>query len=82
MDLILGGIKMILEKIKEIIAEQLNLDEETISEDTSFEDLGLDSLDLFQVVIEIEEEFDIQIEDAESIKTVRDAVKFVEEKTA
>lgn len=73
---------MILEKIKEIIAEQLNLDEETISEDTSFEDLGLDSLDLFQVVIEIEEEFDIQIEDAESIKTVRDAVKFVEEKTA
>src|SRR3712207_8120120 len=75
MDLILGGIKMILEKIKEIIAEQLNLDEETISEDTSFEDLGLDSLDLFQVVIEIEEEFDIQIEDAESIKTVRDAVR-------
>ena len=73
---------MILEKIKEIIAEQLNLDEETISEDISFEDLGLDSLDLFQVVIEIEEEFDIQIEDAESIKTVRDAVKFVEEKTA
>ena len=73
---------MILEKIKEIIAEQLNLDQETITEDTSFEDLGLDSLDLFQVVIEIEEEFDIQIEDAESIKTVKDAVKFVEEKTA
>ncbi|WP_125154182.1 acyl carrier protein [Clostridium rectalis] len=73
---------MIFEKIKKIITEQLSIEGGTITLDTSFEDLGVDSLDLFQIVIEIEEEFDIQIEDAETIKTVGDAVKFVEIKTA
>ncbi|WP_027625467.1 acyl carrier protein [Clostridium lundense] len=73
---------MIFEKIKRIIADQLNIEEEILTSETSFEELGVDSLDLFQIVIEIEEEFDIEIEDAESIKTVGDAVKFVEERTA
>lgn len=69
---------MILEKIKKIIADQIGAEEENITENTSFEDLGVDSLDLFEIIISVEEEFDVQIEDAEAIKTVGDAVKFVE----
>ncbi|AVP55710.1 acyl carrier protein [Clostridium tetani] len=71
---------MIIDKILQIIGEQLGMDVEELSTETSFEELGVDSLDLFQIVIEIEEEFDIQMEDAEAIKTIGDAVKFVEEK--
>jgi len=69
---------MIFEKIREIIVEQLNVEEDKVTMETSFQDLGVDSLDLFQLIIEIEEEFKVQIEDAESIKTVGDAVKYVE----
>lgn len=69
---------MIFEKIREVIGSQLGIDEEEIKLETSFEDLGVDSLDLFQIIIELEEAFNIQIEDAESIKTVEDAVKYVE----
>ncbi|WP_368489195.1 acyl carrier protein [Clostridium sp. BJN0013] len=71
---------MIFNKIRKIIAEQLDLDEKNIIVNTSFEELKIDSLELFQIIIEIEEEFEIQIEDAESIKTVQDAIKIVEEK--
>lgn len=71
---------MIFEKIKRIIAEQLGLEENDITMDTSFKELGVDSLDLFQIIIEIEEEFSVQIEDAESIKNVAEAVKFVKDK--
>jgi Acyl carrier protein len=71
---------MAFEKIKRIMAEQLGLSESDITMDTSFEELGVDSLDLFQIIIEIEEEFSVQIEDAESIKTVGEAVRFVEDR--
>ncbi|MEW9096803.1 MAG: acyl carrier protein [Clostridiaceae bacterium] len=71
---------MIFEKIRNIICDQLNVEEEKVTLETSFEDLGIDSLDLFQIVIEIEEEFNVQIEDAEMIKTVSDAVNFVQER--
>lgn len=71
---------MVLEKIKSVISTQLGIDVEEIKLETSFEDLGVDSLDLFQIIIELEEEFGIQIEDAESIKTVEDAVKYIEER--
>lgn len=70
---------MIFEKVRKIMCEQLELNAEEVTMDTSFEELGVDSLDLFQIIIEIEEEFGIQIEDAESIKTVGEAVRFVEE---
>ena len=70
---------MVLEKIKKIMSEQLGINEEDITIDTSFQELGIDSLDLFQIIIEIEEEFGVQIEDAESIGTVKEAVNFVEE---
>ncbi|MBO5153949.1 MAG: acyl carrier protein [Lachnospiraceae bacterium] len=69
---------MELEKLKKIIVEVLNVDEEEISEDTTFiDDLGADSLDIFQIIMGIEEEFDIEIptEEAEKISTVGDAVE-------
>lgn len=69
---------MAFEKIKKIIVEQLKIDGDSITRETSFEELGVDSLDLFQIIIEIEEEFGVQIEDAESIRTVEEAVNFVE----
>ena len=71
---------MVFEKIREIIAEQTGKDVEEITMETSVkEDLEADSLDLFQIINDIEDEFDVKIEDAEAIKTVADAVKFVEE---
>ena len=69
---------MEFEKLQEIIAEVLNVDPEEITMDTTFvDDLGADSLDGFQIIMGIEEEFDIEIsnEDAEKIVTVGDAVE-------
>ena len=69
---------MEFEKLKKIIAEVLNVDEEEISMDTTFvDDLGAASLDIFQIIMGIEEEFDIEIanEEAENIVTVSDAVE-------
>ncbi len=69
---------MEFEKIKKIIAEVLNVDEEEITMDTTFvDDLGADSLDIYQIIMGIEEEFDIEIpnEEAEKIATVGDAVE-------
>ena len=71
---------MVFEKIKKVIAEQLDVAEEEIQIETTFEELGADSLDLFQVVIELEEEFNIQLEEAENIKSVKDAVDYVQSK--
>ena len=69
---------MEFEKLKKIIAEVLNVDEEEISMETTFvDDLGADSLDVFQIIMGLEEEFDIEIpnEQAEKIVTVGDAVE-------
>ena len=69
---------MEFEKLKKIIAEVLNVDEEEITMDTTFvDDLGADSLDIFQIIMGLEEEFDIEIanEEAENIVTVEDAVE-------
>ena len=69
-----------LEKIKEITAESLGADAGTITEETSFEDLGADSLDLFEMVMAFEEAFEVEIpsEDLEQIQTVGDVVKYLE----
>ena len=67
-----------LEKIKEMVAEQLNTEAADLTAETSFkDDLGADSLDVFQIIMGIEEEFDIEIanEDAEKIVSVGDAVE-------
>ena len=69
---------MIFEEIREVVCEQLGVDESEVKLETTFEELGADSLDPFQVVIEIEEKFGIQLEDAESIKSIKDAVEYVE----
>lgn len=71
---------MELEKIRHIIAGILNIDPETVTADSTFiEDLGADSLDIFQVIMGVEEEFDIEIspEEAERVVTVGDAVSLV-----
>lgn len=69
---------MEFEKLKEIIVDVLNVSEEDITMDTTFvDDLGADSLDVFQIIMGIEETFDVEIEndDAEKIVTVGDAVE-------
>ena len=69
---------MEFEKLKKIIAEVLNVDEEEITMETTLvDDLGADSLDVFQIIMGLEEEFDIEIpnEEAEKIVTVGDAVE-------
>ncbi len=69
---------MEFEKLQEIIAEVLNVDANEITTETTFvDDLGADSLDVFQIIMGIEEEFDIEIanEDAEKIVSVGDAVE-------
>ncbi|MFA9397072.1 MAG: acyl carrier protein [Clostridiaceae bacterium] len=71
---------MIFEKVRKIIAEELSIDEGEIKLETSFEELGVDSLDLFQVIMSIEEEFNIEVLNAENMKTVKDAVKYIESK--
>ena len=73
---------MEFDKLREIIAEVLNVDADEITMDTTFvDDLGADSLDVFQIIMGIEEEFDIEIsnEDAEKIATVGDAINYIEE---
>ena len=70
---------MVFEKIRDLIAEQTGKDPEEITLETSVkDDLDADSLDLFQIINDIEDEFDVSIEDPEAIVTVKDAVDFVE----
>ena len=70
-----------LEKIKEMVADSLGVDAGTITEETSFkDDLGADSLDLFELVMALEEEYDVEIptEDLEQIATVGDVISYIE----
>ena len=71
---------MEFEKLKKVIAEVLNVDPDEITMETTFlDDLGADSLDVFQIIMGIEEEFDIEIpaEKAEKISTVEEAVNMI-----
>ena len=75
----------IAEKIKSVIAEQMKIKPEKITENAKFTtDLGLDSLDMVELVIELEEGWDIEIpdEDAKKLTTVNEAIKYIEEKIA
>jgi acyl carrier protein len=68
-------------QVKEVIAEQLNVDPDEVHEDSSFvDDLGADSLDLVELVMALEDNFDMKIpdEDVEAIKTVGDAISYIE----
>ena len=71
---------MEFEKIQKIIAEVLNVEIADIAPETTFvDDLGADSLDIFQIIMGIEEEFDIEIpdEEAEKIRTVNDVISYI-----
>ena len=75
---------MEFEKIRAIIADQMSISEDKITLETSFtDDLGADSLDLFQIISELEEEFNMEFSNdaAEKIKTVADAVEYIKENT-
>ena len=73
---------MIFEKIKELLADQLDASADDMSMDTDIAgDLGADSLDVVELLMSIEDEFDVEIpdEEIESIKTIGDLVKYIEE---
>src|ERR687888_1075096 len=82
---ILGGALVSMtpeERLKKIIAEQLSVNEEDITPDASFiEDLNADSLDLVELIMSLEEEFNVKIsdEEAEKIRTVQDAIDYLHE---
>lgn len=72
-----------LEKLKTIIAEQLNVSEDEVKAESSFkDDLGADSLDLFELVMSLEEEYGVEIpsEDLEKIATVNDVIEYLKAK--
>lgn len=72
----------IAKRVKEIVAEQLGVEETQVLTESSFmDDLGADSLDTVELVMALEEEFDIEIpdEDAEKIQTVNDAIEYITE---
>ncbi|NCO00391.1 MAG: acyl carrier protein [Epsilonproteobacteria bacterium] len=73
----------LLDDIKEVVVEQLSVNADEVKEDSKFvEDLGADSLDVVELVMALEEKFDIEIPDdeAEKIRTVRDVVTYIESK--
>ena len=73
---------MVLEKVKAILSEQFDVEEDSITPDTSIvDDLGADSLDVVDLLMSIEDEFEIEVPDSEveNIKTVGELVKYIEE---
>ncbi len=75
----------ILEKVKAVVADKLGVEPEKVVPEASFiDDLGADSLDIVELVMGLEDEFGLEIsdEEAENIRTVGDAIKFIQEKVA
>ena len=75
---------MVFEKVKALLAEQLDADEAGITEETIImDDLGADSLDIVEMLMAIEDEFGVDVpdEDAQSLKTVGDVVRYIEERS-
>jgi len=73
----------VVDRVRELVVEQLGVDADEVTEDASFiDDLGADSLDIVELVMAFEEEFDLEIpdEDAEKIRTVGDAVEYIKGK--
>lgn len=77
-----GLLRMVFEKVKQIITEQLGIDEKEVTLESAFiEDLGADSLDIVELIMAMESEFDMEIEDdeVEDISTVEDVVNYIKE---
>ena len=74
---------MTFEKIRAIIVDQVGVEAAEVTLESTFDELGVDSLGIFEIVMALEEEFEIEIpnEDAENMKTVGDAVKYIDSKT-
>ncbi|MFK4967046.1 acyl carrier protein [Lactococcus garvieae] len=68
----------VFEKVQDIIADELGKEKEEVTLETSFEELDADSLDLFQIINDIEDEFDVEVHTEADMKTVSDLVKYVE----
>lgn len=68
----------VFEKVQDIIADELCKEKEEVTLETSFEELDADSLDLFQIINDIEDEFDVEVDTEADMKTVSDLVKYVE----
>ncbi|MBQ4630733.1 MAG: acyl carrier protein [Clostridia bacterium] len=73
---------MTIEKVKELLAEHLDIDTAEITEETTFEDLGVDSLDTVEIMMEMEDEFGIEIKPAEVGKSVKELVAYIDAKLA
>ena len=71
---------MTIEKVKELLAEHLEIDVEEITDTTSFEDLDIDSLDTVEIMMEMEDEFGIEIKPAEVGKTVNELAAYIDAK--
>lgn len=71
---------MVFDTVREIIVEQLSIDEDMIGKDTNFEELGIDSLDIVELTMALEEEFGIEIAMTEGINTIGDLVDYIESK--
>jgi acyl carrier protein len=74
--------KSVEDRVKEIVSQQLDVEEDEIKMDATWEELGADSLDTVELVMALEEHFDIRIEDedAEKIKTFGDAIQYIKDK--
>ena len=80
-EVMIGGNTMVLEKVKVILAEQFDVDEDSLQNDTDLQDdLGADSLDVVDLLMSIEDEFEIEIpdEEIENIRTVGELVNYIE----
>ena len=71
---------MTFEKVIKVLAEHLEMDESEITEDTTFEDLGVDSLDSVEIMMEMEDAFGIEIKPAEAGKSVKELVSYIDAK--
>ncbi len=69
---------MTLEKVRNLLADHLEMDVEEITEATTFDDLGVDSLDTVEIMMEMEDEFGIEIKPAEAGKSVAELVKYID----
>ena len=68
----------VFEKVQDIIVDELGKEKEEVTLETSFEELDADSLDLFQIINDIEDDFDVEVDTEADMKTVADLVKYVE----
>lgn len=73
---------MTLEKVIELLAEHLDMDASELTEDTTFESLGVDSLDTVEIMMEMEDEFGIEIKPQEAGKSVKELVAYIDSKRA